>query len=177
MTASPAEQGILFHDAMVQAILDGRKTVTRRLTRRAEAWEPGQRLWVRESHALLHVCCWRDLPHRSVEIDDHRLWSFYRTGFDRTPIRWRSSLFMPRWASRLDLRVVSVTHEPLWSAGLRLLPTVDDAEARLEGVPDRAAYCDLWSHLHPTDDDSIAVTRVEFALVADRSTRGLPPWP
>lgn len=43
------DRPILFRDDMVRAILDGRKTVTRRLSLRPQV---GDRLWVRECHAI-----------------------------------------------------------------------------------------------------------------------------
>lgn len=43
---------ILFMDSMVRAILDGRKTVTRRVGPTWAAVQPGTRLWVREAHKV-----------------------------------------------------------------------------------------------------------------------------
>lgn len=162
---TPAELPILFQDPMVQAIIDGRKTVTRRASDRWATVEPGTLLWVRE--------CWAPVDH---------LVAVYRTGHPADaprPTRWRPSIHMPRWASRLTLRVTDVRREraladtwnrywyrstdgdlvyigdphghPGWVAlphPFEPLPHVDDAEARLEGVADRAAYLALWESIN-----------------------------
>lgn len=157
------ERSILFSGPMVRAILDGRKTQTRRLMKpktrpweryyeefgccpsdwvpaigdidQADWWwvtqchadEPigkcpfgssGDRLWVRETWAGEERC--DSFPPR--DLFGRQLW--YRAtdeppGFpsDDTPEqrcrmvgcgKWRSSIHMPRWASRLTLEVVEV---------------------------------------------------------------------
>lgn len=121
------ERPILFNGAMVRAILDGRKTVTRRIckpqpselahTTSADGnpmgswWEtgkdinrcpygkPGDRLWVRET--------WANGATRAM----------YRAGCNEsyTPPdgQWRPSIHMPRWACRLLLEVTDVRVERL----------------------------------------------------------------
>lgn len=174
-----AERPILFMDEMVRAILDGRKTVTRRTGPTWAKVRPGDRLWVREAHALIQSkhCFWPDLPHQKHERyeDFHNgpgvltEWCFYRTGFDRTHPRWRPSIHMPRWASRLTLEVVSVTEErAVLGGGLGqmavLMSRVDDAEARREGFADRAAFLAAWRGMHP--DYTGPVWRIEFRRLA-----------
>ena len=95
--------------------------------------------------------------------------------------KWRASIHMPRWASRLTLRVTSVTEEnghacgapsefrcdapTILCMGCRMLPRVSDAEAWLEGVADRAAYLRLWEQIngetYPARVWRIAFERVE----------------
>jgi hypothetical protein len=81
--------------------------------------------------------------------------------------RWTPSLLMPRWASRVTLEVVSVTREPGARGVCRaeILPDVDDAEARREGVADRAAYLALWRAIN---GDAVPdhVWRIEFREVS-----------
>lgn len=119
MTVRP----ISFQAPMIRALLDGRKTQTRRLKFKAE---PGDLLWVKET--------WADAsPNgiRYVATDDiHEL------------RRQRPSIYMPRWASRLTLEVTEVRQE-------RLLE-ITDADAQREGIYDRHAVGDypttaLWT--------------------------------
>ncbi len=133
------EKPILFSGPMVRAILDGRKTQTRRVVkpqpepgtdcpyhigdgseRKARACpygQPGSTLWVRETW------CEASPEHRD---NAHVRQAFYKTctssegeeirreyirlGHD---YRWKSSRFMPRWASRITLEVTGVRAERL----------------------------------------------------------------
>ena len=108
-----AEKPILFSGEMVRAILDGRKTQTRRVIkpglihelRDGEVvpclWEcpyggPGDRLWVREAFQPL-----------SGE-------TLFKADFPPFAIGpWKPSIFMPRNLSRITLEVVSVRVERL----------------------------------------------------------------
>lgn len=129
------ERPILFSGPMVRAILDGRKTQTRRVNRFGV---PGDRLWVRETWADVEP-----LPSRTPAYDGARfavrpdgssseLW--YRADgemgvtsllFDDGP-RWRPSIHMPRWASRITLEIVDVRVERLHD--------ITEEDARAEGV-------------------------------------------
>lgn len=135
------EKGILFSAPMVRAILDGRKTQTRRLVREqdlcvddGEAFFPpyltgepepcnvpcpygpvGRRLWVRET--------WRvDTGNEGTSCVMYRA--------DANPstdgYKWNPSLLMPRWASRITLEVVSVRVERLQD--------ITEEDAKAEGV-------------------------------------------
>ena len=126
------ERPILFSGAMVRAILEGRKTQTRRVVTGKVALEwlapemftpeycasaenhlcpygaHGDRLWVREtfSHG----------PVFNADVDyETRL--RYRANANDSPLptgqKWRPSIFMPRWASRLLLKVKTVRVERL----------------------------------------------------------------
>ena len=117
---------ILFNGEMVRAILDGRKTQTRRVIKpqpvtcdRGPAWAvtnahrmkpcpygvPGDRLWVRETWATDGV--YDDT--RPVLLDEF-IEPFYRASGESAS-RWRPSIHMPRWASRITLEVLSVRVE------------------------------------------------------------------
>lgn len=132
---------IIFSGPMVRALLDGRKTMTRRLrwreptpfvhgTKRppktqrpldlATPWQkvkPGDRLWVRENWAWIGEH--RHTDHRSI------YWSADRADWPTT-IKWTPSIHMPRWASRLTLVVTAVKIEKLQA--------ITDADATAEGV-------------------------------------------
>jgi len=123
---------------------------------------PGDRLWVRETWASRAV-----LPSEKIAFRADGVWGafggdgdgnhcFYRHGWvlgeaptDRAghwlglPVfggRWRPSIHMPRWASRLTLAVDAVRVERLHD--------IDDAGARAEGVADREAYRVLWCDIN-----------------------------
>lgn len=143
------ERPIIFSGPMVRAILEGRKTQTRRVARSHPLIDagssdeyiklsendvagdcpygrPGDRLWVRETARLRAVGHqWFDLHYRAT--DD--LIEYKQQ--DRTPYRfqagrWTPSIFMPRWASRITLKITGVRAQRLQEI------TVADALA--EGV-------------------------------------------
>lgn len=91
---------------------------------------PGDRLYVREAHALLPASAYRmsDGVDQVVNPADRDQACVFRQGFDRSSggIRWRPSIHMPRWASRLTLTVTDVR--------VQRLQDISDADARAEGV-------------------------------------------
>lgn len=129
------ERPILFNSAMVCAILDGRKTQTRRIAKPQPdlltsdgrpAWSTergamcqhghtGDRLWVRETFA--------DEGARMCRED-----CYYRADgeCDLQGGRWTPSIHMPRWASRITLEIT----------GLRVerLKDITEQDALAEGV-------------------------------------------
>jgi hypothetical protein len=131
---------MLFRPDMMRAILEGRKTQTRRKVKPrwlkkdppadAEAWArreiggwspavrpfspwggPGDRLWVREPWG------------REVVTD--RI-AYLATEPYAPGIRWRPSIHMPREASRLQLEIVDVRRERV--------AAISDADALAEGI-------------------------------------------
>lgn len=136
---------IIFSAPMVQALLSGRKTMTRRLAwrhphgdpnfrevdepERPSPWrkvKPGDRLWVREA--------WR--THRDHDdIAPRRLLDGKRSVLvsacvDGDTESWlgrrRASMHMPRWASRLTLIVTATKIERLRD--------ISEEDARAEGI-------------------------------------------
>jgi hypothetical protein len=134
------ERPILFQGAMIQALLDGRKTQTRRPVSHhvCPYGEPGDRLYVREAHALLEARCWPDLPHRKKPGETE--FCFYREGFDRSPIRWRPSIHMPRWAARIFLEIVA--------SRVERLDQITEEDAHAEGAAGVCAYRKLWDKIY-----------------------------
>lgn len=153
------ERPILFTGAMVRAIMEGRKTQTRRVAnffdnheamqfapRFDSGWwkaaysgyeckcpygQRGDRLWVRETFATdgLGLLWWR------ANGDDQP-----KAG------PWKPSIFMPRWASRLTLEITGIRCE-------RLLAICSNrADALAEGMkpgPDcMAEYAALWNRIN-----------------------------
>lgn len=131
----------------------------------------GDRLWVREtwaSHGPQLVAYQADGECGAWMGDSAggRLWIFHgwvtqaerhesrellgrRWGLAARGGRWRPSIHMPRWASRLDLEVVNVRAEHLHD--------IDDADALREGVltleggttaPPREVFADLWDTIN-----------------------------
>jgi hypothetical protein len=136
------ERPILFSAPMVRAIREGRKTMTRRVVKgRALDWldevgftpdfvaskdnamcpygKPGDRLWVRET--------WQGPLYDEPLTDEDDIYTpafcVYKAdgvpkpefinSDDEMVCRWRPSIHMPRWASRITLEIVSVRVERL----------------------------------------------------------------
>jgi hypothetical protein len=99
------ERPILFSTPMVQAILEGRKTQTRRIKYKCDV---GDILWVRESF----------IPFgKDIDTGKHVIWCYKADGGrpcdERGVGRWHPSIHMPRAACRLFLRVRAVRVERL----------------------------------------------------------------
>jgi hypothetical protein len=102
------EHPILFSAPMVRAILDGSKTLTRRIVK-DEVVEgatacgcrygtTGDRLWVRETFA------------KSPASDTY----FYRATHTSSVLwKWKPSIYMPREASRITLEITGIRVERL----------------------------------------------------------------
>lgn len=132
---------ILMSGPMVRAILAGRKTQTRRIVKGTterpsakysdeymEAWKndagwaqicpygkPGDNLWVRETWGRAN-----GFGGASGDV------LVYRADVDLTGVRWKPSIHMPRWASRINLQVLSVRVERLQD--------ISEEDAIAEGV-------------------------------------------
>lgn len=147
-----ADLPIIFSAPMVRALLDGRKTMTRRLamqTRKTHPsntshdtyqlpspWlkvKPGDRLWVRESLSIGEgeidyeadgaLCNDISGPHMAAAAALH---DRRRYDDDRRGGRGVPSIHMPRWASRLTLTVTAVKVERLQE--------ISEEDAKAEGV-------------------------------------------
>lgn len=167
------ERPIIFCGPMVRAIIDGRKTQTRRLVKpqpvpvRGEAkhahwsWrggffalrmypnnstmlehcpygKPGDRLYVRETWAHDGP----DLATVRARLEDAMpavtCGPYYRaTEFAPDTLRWRPSIHMPKWASRIKLEVVSTRIERL--------KEITEADAKAEGA-EPADCCIAYYH-------------------------------
>ncbi|VGF08754.1 hypothetical protein [Klebsiella pneumoniae] len=147
------ERGMIFNGEMVRAILDGRKTQTRlpikwkqtRFTEISERedgskwpwsedaehacdfWHPcpfgavGDRIWVRETWARYNIDQHsHDIAYRATTPED---WP--EEG------RWRPSIHMPRWASRILLEITNVRVERL--------NAISEEDAQREGV-----HTEVW---------------------------------
>lgn len=161
------EKPILFSGPMVRAILDGRKTQTRRIVKQpnemgakgapitvahyatnvpekglAYYWKSGgswnstgpiktyavgDLLWVREAHAIVGKHDPGFVLYRAngyeAECERHGLRKPWRK---EDTVKWRPSIHMPRWASRITLRVTAVKVERLQD--------ISEADAKAEGI-------------------------------------------
>ena len=172
------ERPILMSGPLVTATLQGRKVETRRpakdrdrLAGRRPYGQPGDRLWVRET--------WAPDP-RAPEVDGVAV---YRATDEVTlnangarVDRWRPSIHMPRWASRLTLDIVEVRCERLYD--------IDDTGAVREGarrfadIPDPHPYKQgpRWSMDEPeTTRQCLGSARMAFANVWIR-LYGVDAW-
>jgi hypothetical protein len=164
-----SERPIIFSPPMARAILDGRKSQTRRVVKdvppEATAWrpilgdttrwtaadgfgaiahircpygQPGDTLWAREAFYI------DTFPEGPVQQPEDMRDVYYRADgecceqipecqcFDVGKPRWRPSIYMPRWASRLTLRVTEVRVERLQA--------ISEDDARAEGAAPRPTF-------------------------------------
>ncbi|WP_234262284.1 ASCH domain-containing protein [Klebsiella aerogenes] len=185
------ERGMIFNGEMVRAILDGRKTQTRRImkvqpepskSRPGDFWFSSKKL-----ESMVHISDFA--PGNSPIADYHlfiqehccpfgavgdRIWvreTWARYNIDQnshdlayratTPAdwpeegRWRPSIHMPRWASRILLEITDVR--------LERLQDISEADAEAEGITAatsiitpphavyRVGYRHLWESLYGED--------------------------
>ena len=116
------DKPISFSTDMVKAVLEGRKTMTRRVITPQPGNHPndegylsaimnspyqvGDILWVKETWCPQMNIFGQDMQDRTP---------FYKADDDKLPCshRWRPSIHMPRWASRIALEVTDVKVERL----------------------------------------------------------------
>ena len=218
------ERPILFSGPMVKAILEGRKTQTRRIVKQVPHWQhcgkdimewglsgcytdngqhwldiqtevddnsheeircpygkPGERLWVRETWAAWDSVSDLEASELECSVGDmvemgiSQAHISYRADPGFHAYRWRPSIFMPRWASRITLEIVSVRVERLQD--------ISDEDAIAEGVGspvgtplrygsvtedwNRRAFASLWQSINGPGswDANTWVWVVEFKRV------------
>ncbi|HBM2814562.1 TPA: morphogenetic protein [Enterobacter hormaechei] len=145
------ERGMIFNGEMVRALLDGRKTQTRRPVKfplidknmgcelagnelagelaAGDYWnspfgKPGDRIWVRETWAEAGAGA-PDLKLYRADYPEH-VPAHYENVPPADEIRWTPSIHMPRWASRLTLEITCVRVERLNS--------ISQEDAQAEGM-------------------------------------------
>ena len=202
------ERPIIFSGEMVRAILDGRKTQTRRVVkplpssmldlptgrqwplRITKAWPDieytiacpyghhGDRLWVRETWAPMDALLFssEQSPPQSIAYRADR--SAVIFGGDLVPrtadtrnlnwerVRWRPSIHMPRWASRITLEVTDVRVERVQD--------ISSADARAEGV-ERGATCTDDNEWFYVAGKQHRIAKLAFAALWD-SINGAGAW-
>lgn len=171
------ERPIIFSAPMVRAILEGRKTQTRRIVkpqpwpgipfigidgtvatwRRDYGDDTSMMSLVRLSHGQPGDRLWVKETWANRDSDGDAITPIYRAdgeeyedgdGCGFVP-RWRPSIHMPRSASRIDLEITGVRVERLRD--------ISNEDARAEGVSEwdgdapgdyRGAYRELWDALY-----------------------------
>jgi len=217
------ERPILFNTEMVKAILDGRKTQTRRplpewqkpkqindpdfrhmqwmcTAQNHPRWgfgvfgeteeeavknlagvlvcpfgNIGDRLWVRETFALVPQTAYGSDVSRIINPEDDGEIAIYKAEWDRSPpSKWRPSIHMPRWASRLTLEITDVRVERLQD--------ISEEDAKAEGfmrmIADDAlnfypcskgtykcGFAGLWNSLYQSWNENPWVWVVEFKVI------------
>ncbi|MCX4217447.1 hypothetical protein MKZ87_07320 [Pseudomonas sp. MCal1] len=169
------ERRILFSAPMVRAILDGRKTVTRRPVKGAalkwlEEFVPefvvhtanglcpfghiGERLWVRETWYCDHDDVMRgpylkpdDLDVSEARDDGTLVYAADGlTPYEADQPVWKPSIHMPRWACRILLEITDVRVERLQDISEG--QAVDEGLV-WEGVKDGKTYWNHVDHRYP----------------------------
>jgi hypothetical protein len=144
------ERPILFSSEMVWAILDSRKSQTRQLVKPQRYWgDELMALWKCESCPDSWIWNAPDYPDGKEDeitcpygVAGDRLWVretwgtypqgkeseqvFYRSNGDDQLAKWRPSIHMPRWASRITLEITKVRVERLQD--------ISEEDAKAEGV-------------------------------------------
>ncbi|MBD7320742.1 hypothetical protein HPO09_01795 [Klebsiella pneumoniae] len=207
------ERGMIFNAEMVRAILDGRKTQTRRevklnldiarlattydwasslaanhyqglaeeqIQQKAESLrgvihpvildngqmvsiicphgKPGDRIWVRET-----FCPVDDTQYGGEEWVDYRATPKFEAshpaGWDVAPndaeaLKWRPSIHMPRWASRIMLEITDVRVERL--------NAISEEDATAEGVPPAGSLLPDYPGTFLTPKGDFATAKVAF---------------
>ncbi len=212
----PRERPILFNDQMVRAILEGRKTVTRRVVTPQPDFlgsmvdpntpfktldaglharitcpygQPGDRLWVRETWTDVNMCGAPALAYRADEdirdlmeepgfLDDRGAFNYDDPRVKPYPFacwyaeldqaRWRPSIHMPRWASRILLEIAAVRVERLQD--------ISEKQALAEGVElEGEGVC--WAGAAGTASDSpVESFRLLWELINGAGSWNANPW-
>lgn len=220
------ERGMIFNAEMVRAILDGRKTQTRRevklnldiarlattydwatslaanhyqglteeqIQQKAESLrgvihpvildngqmvsiicphgKPGDRIWVRET-----FCPVDDTQYGGEKWVDYRATPRYEAshpaGWDSAPndaesLKWRPSIHMTRWASRILLEITDVRVERL--------NAISEEDATAEGVPPAGSLLPDYPGTFLTPKGDFATAKVAFQRLLE-SIYGEESW-
>ena len=222
------ERPILFSAPMVRALLEGRKTQTRRVLKPQpvpclswsappagtypsdRGWsripaQPGDRLWVREAFYLtddgeagcaVHAADEDAVKEHFRSIRETQAKHILSDGWAGPHLRLRSSIHMPRWASRITLIVEAVKIERLQdiseadaiAEGIRRDSSafmhagwwVYDGEKLPSGEPANVttkpidSFASLWRSINGPDswDANPWVAAITFRVIAKHTTKG-----
>ncbi len=171
---------ILFNTEMVRAILDGRKTVTRRLMKPQPVnkngfWELGGAGWSDGISKIHPIPChslynrspyqpgdilyvretWCNANKEGVEPDYYYYADVYICeDYNRTEWKWRPSIHMPKEAARIWLKVTDVRVE--W------LKDITEEEAKKEGFSCRNEFVRTFLNIYPECTEESWLWVIEF---------------
>jgi hypothetical protein len=174
------QRGIIFSKPMVLALLAGIKTQTRRKLKFQPAnaselpelsacpyGQPGDRLWVREAWRTLKEYDAKqpgELPHNAplrYETDQHYNQSEFEPG------RLRQGIFMPRWASRLELEITQVR--------LQRLQDTSESDAVAEGARAVFDHSREEDYLADEEDEDV-LAPIDLYRAVWESLHGVRSW-
>lgn len=187
---------ILFSTPMVQALLDGRKTQTRRIIKASmfdlQLWiankssnnpkikntcpfgKIGDLLWVRETWrpdcAIMKKPGSRKItcPAIRFKVGEGRLHlgGKDKPQLDRIDGKWKPSIHMPRWASRLTLEVTDIRVERIQN--------ISKKDAIAEGV----LHCVNMFHAEPNwdEDDDESMFQELWESINGKDSWKANPW-
>ena len=165
-------------DEMVRAILDGRKTQMRRPVKpqphrclqprlRDAPWHPGDRLWVQE--------CWRPVGpwETRSETVQYRADGEYarKIGWPEAfrikttdgREKWRSSIHMSRWASRI--------RRPVKRVWVERVQDISEEDARAEGFERREHFIRAWDSIYAAKGCGFDANLWNWACEFERGSR------
>lgn len=191
MTTVTKERSILFSGPMVRAILEGKKTQTRRVIKpqpnlkdrntlsselMTEAWQAGfvdvhspynrhGWLWVRETWVLGRASHEErtDVPLSPPQRGGARSPVIYRSDslYNDSEFKWKPSIFMPRWACRIVLEIEEVR--------VQRLHEISEEDAKAEGVKRGPCNCADWASCGcPLSSYRLAYSKLWESLNAKR---------
>ena len=107
-----------------EAVWQHRKTIRRVITEKCPYGVVGDRLWVRETH-------WINESEGLVAYRANEEFPEHMKGE-----KWKPSIFMPRWASRITLEITEV--------GVERLQNISEEDAVAEGIESIQGGTHLW---------------------------------
>lgn len=164
---------------MVRAILEGRKTQTRRIVKPdianflEDGWEPKERMYETRDGDIVpaHTLCPYGQPGDRLWVREtwqpntmKTGWPYYYRATDDDVVSppWKSPLFMPRAASRILLEITDVrverlreiTHEDAMAEGFELTgwrPTYYDPDSGGEARTPQDNFAEMWEKIHGSE--------------------------
>jgi hypothetical protein len=180
------DRPILFSAPMVRALLERRKTQTRRVFKGIEHLPGGWHIFNAGGGCI--AAREEDVPEAAVDyapfVVDDRLWvretfkpvhsadpsrgARYRADVDRDQTTWKPGIHMPRWASRLTLAVTDVR--------VQRLQDINEEDALAEGiiVQHPNDEDEAWNRQH-CEDEGLPYSPLQPVWLAPGTKQGFGP--